>query len=480
MSDVTIVIPFLSDSPERERNLKIVSERISSLGIPCIIFEQLREESKGTMVVGDGLLYDSIQDEGHFQKSKIINKAAQLCSTKYIWIHDCDVVLAFDEIIKKIDSQNVIKPFHTIFHLDEEDTETFISSKDFELKPNSPNSDYCGKYSLIINLDLFWDIGGFDERFVGWGWEDLDFVHNRIPKVPNIEIDEMSTMGGYHLHHPDAPRENQRKNFYIYKENGGRLKELSFCIHIKNRASQLKQTLRKNLNDNAGLKDKIEFVLVDFASSDGISEWVISNFREELEEEYLKLYKVFDFPYWHASTAKNTSHYLGESKILVNLDCDNFTGPNGGGMLLDLYKDKEVMAVHQFCQKEWFSGNYGRISMRAKVFDELGGYNESFYHMTYQDKDIIERAKKMYPDGFRLEPNLKYNKAIKNTKEESIANIPLDIKEKGIEWMHAENKALSEDSIKKNMLTANDGVYGIRSDVKVYNIEANTYDDFLS
>ena len=480
MEEVTAVIPFLSDSPERDRNLEYVSRAFVSAGIPCIVFEQRKEGSNFPQLLDEGIFYHFFEDSGSFKKSKIINEAANFCTTKYIWIHDCDVVLPFDEIIKDIEHQHIIKPFNTIFHLDEEDSKKYIDGPDFELKEGSLHSDYFGKYSLIVNMDIFNEIGGFDEKFVGWGWEDLDFVHNRITKIPGIEIYKMDHIGGYHLHHPDASRIHERTNFYRYKENCGTLKQLSFCSHIKNRADQLKQTLRKNLDDNADFKNEIQFVLVDLASTDGTCEWVISNFREELEEEYLKLYKVFDFPYWHASIAKNTSHFLGEAKILVNLDCDNFTGPNGGKMLMDLYEDEEVTAVHQFCQKEWFSGNYGRISMRAHVFNELGGYNESFYHMTYQDKDIIERVKKMYPDGFKLKSDSKYNEALANTKEESIQNIPADIKEKGIEWMHSQNKLLSEDSIKKNKLTANDGSYGIRSDVKAYNINSNTFDNFLS
>ena len=49
---------------------------------------------------------------------------------------------------------------------------------------------------------------------------------------------------------------------------------LSFCINCKNCLHQIKETLRKNLDDNILHNDFIEFVLVDFASSDGLQNWI--------------------------------------------------------------------------------------------------------------------------------------------------------------------------------------------------------------
>lgn len=106
---------------------------------------------------------------------------------------------------------------------------------------------------------------------------------------------------------------------------------LSFCITCKNRFHQISKTLRQNLDDNSLFSELVEFVLVDFGSTDGLRKWVICNFRDELESGYLKYYYTEELPFWHCSVAKDTSHLLASGEILVNLDCDNFTGPNGGG-----------------------------------------------------------------------------------------------------------------------------------------------------
>jgi glycosyltransferase involved in cell wall biosynthesis len=59
---------------------------------------------------------------------------------------------------------------------------------------------------------------------------------------------------------------------------------LSFCITCKNRLHQIKQTLPQNLTDNREMKGKVDFVLVDFGSTDGLQEWIIGNFEPEIED----------------------------------------------------------------------------------------------------------------------------------------------------------------------------------------------------
>ena len=45
--------------------------------------------------------------------------------------------------------------------------------------------------------------------------------------------------------------------------------KLSFCITCMNRLNQIKETLPQNLRDNILFNEKIEFIVVDGASTDG-------------------------------------------------------------------------------------------------------------------------------------------------------------------------------------------------------------------
>ena len=98
--------------------------------------------------------------------------------------------------------------------------------------------------------------------------------------------------------------------------------ELSFCITCMNRFNQISKTLLTNLNDNKN--EKVEFVLVDFNSSDGLKEYILNNkdFEKYLNTKQLRYFSTKELIHWHASIAKNTAHKLAKGKYVVNLDCD--------------------------------------------------------------------------------------------------------------------------------------------------------------
>ncbi|MBW8683062.1 glycosyltransferase [Chitinophaga rhizophila] len=199
------------------------------------------------------------------------------------------------------------------------------------------------------------------------------------------------------------------------------MKKLSFCITCKNRFHQIEQTLPVNLKMNRAHHAAIEFVLVDFGSKDGLQEHVLRHFREELELGYLRYYYTSAMDSWHASIAKNTAHALSVGEVLVNLDCDNFTGENGGQFILDLYDTygPDVL-LHQF-SGHFADGSFGRIGMAREHFMAIGGYNESFLPMGYQDIDLIKRLMR-YGLRYELVNDPAYNTALVNTKEDSMRN----------------------------------------------------------
>ena len=232
---------------------------------------------------------------------------------------------------------------------------------------------------------------------------------------------------------------------------------LSFCITCKNRLHQIRYTLRKNLNDNFLHRDFIEFILVDFGSNDGLREWIIDNFQSELVSGYLKYYYTEELPKWHACIAKNTAHLCANGNILVNLDCDNFTGVWGGAYVLKAFDEHgERCFVHQFGGNVG-DGSYGRIAVANKYFFMLGGYDESFEPMGHQDCNLIERF-----IAFGLKyvscPDSSYNHAIPNTKEEGISNTNSS---KNYTQMIEFNYNLSLMNLAEGRLISNNGKFGI-------------------
>lgn len=192
---------------------------------------------------------------------------------------------------------------------------------------------------------------------------------------------------------------------------------VSFCISHKNRFSQISQTLKKNLDDNHLDRDKVEFVLVDFGSSEDITGWIVKNFRSELEIGYLKFFQSDSLEKWHAPLAKNTTHRLSSGKILVNLDGDNYTGYRGGMYVYTEFMtyDRDI-CLWQFSGR-FNDGSFGRIAVARDTFMMAGGYNEELLEMGYQDRDLVRRLE-TYGTTVVLAPDEAYNRAIKNDKYE--------------------------------------------------------------
>ena len=225
--------------------------------------------------------------------------------------------------------------------------------------------------------------------------------------------------------------------------------ELSFCITCMNRFEQISQTLLLNLKNNKNLK--VEFVLVDFNSTDGLKQFILNNndFKFYLKSKQLKYYFTTSLKNWHASIAKNTAHRLATGKILVNLDCDNFIGKDGGEYIINIFKKNNYNIILSQSKDLYGSGTFGRISISKDYFFKLGGYNELFYPMGYQDTDFINRAIKFNLKLIHLNEK---NEALLNNKKDSIKNCHMNLTYERMETM---NKLISKFNIDNNELTVN-------------------------
>lgn len=239
--------------------------------------------------------------------------------------------------------------------------------------------------------------------------------------------------------------------------------KISFCITCKNRLHQIRETLPHNLSDNLLFKDLIEFVVVDFGSNDGLSNWIFNSFTNELNSGYLAYYYTDDLPFWHASIAKNTAHYLASNELLINLDCDNYTGKFGGKFVIKNFIKYDLNIIHHQFSQCYGDGTYGRIGLTKAFFEKLGGYDESFEPMGFQDADLILRAQQIgltYINGYKSQ----YTAAIGNSKEDKIRYCN---KSMSYDEMNSINYEKSKLNIENRKFTANNGTFGIRE--KIFN-----------
>ena len=227
LKDFTFLLSFSNVSEKRNRNFSFVLGFLNSFNCNIVIAEQVFKTGKSDETFKkENLIHIKHYSTERFKKSYLYNLAAKHSDTPYLWFLDCDVVLPIHEIVKQIQGEKIIQPFSYIFNLDEEQSDLFISGAEPSIE-NSTSDSFFSKYSFIIDRSVFLKTGGFDERFKGWGWEDLDFCLN---KLKSRDIFVCKNIAGYHLHHEKASRHNDRLNYRIFKKNQGLSPLLTLCI----------------------------------------------------------------------------------------------------------------------------------------------------------------------------------------------------------------------------------------------------------
>jgi len=245
-------------------------------------------------------------------------------------------------------------------------------------------------------------------------------------------------------------------------------KKLTFVMALMNRFHQIEKTLIKNLEDNWEDRDDVEFVLMDVNSKDAFRDWIRDqDLTKYTDCGYLRYYEVDSLDQWHASIGKNTATHQARGTIVVTLDCDNYTGPHGGRFVITQFEQNDYnCVVHQYDWKPQ-NGNFGRIALTKQKFNEIGGYDQSLMPMGYQDWDLIKRAEAI---GCKyVNPtDVEFNRAIENVggKELSMANQKDEHKKLGWVEMNRINKLKCHINLYMNKHTANNGYYGIRSDIR--------------
>jgi predicted glycosyltransferase involved in capsule biosynthesis len=212
LEDLTVIIPFYEDTPERLTNLKDLTSLFDEYGIKVIIVQPNTINSNSfTFTLLDRYLNILAEDikEPYFNKSRAINEGVKHCKTKYCGWHDVDFRLNYEAYLQTFNtlyngdfSNNkmgsyFIRPFSGLFlnikgyRFDGKITGEQIFYEEYS--KNSPGG------ALFFNREKFIEIGGMNENFCGWGYED-DEIRYRILK--NGFTIQSLTFTGFHIDHP--------------------------------------------------------------------------------------------------------------------------------------------------------------------------------------------------------------------------------------------------------------------------------------
>lgn len=165
-------------------------------------------------------------------------------------------------------------------------------------------------------------------------------------------------------------------------------KKIAFCITCMNRLSHIRQTLLQNMEDNF-LPDEVEFILLDYNSTDGLEEWV-KTLQKYIDLSILHYYRMETPEYYHRSHSRNIAFRLSCAEILCNLDADNFLGKGFAEYIFrefDKFSGERIFMTSS-CQ---YRDTFGRVCVRSEDFRNIRGYNELLIGYGTEDLDLFDR-----------------------------------------------------------------------------------------
>lgn len=224
------------------------------------------------------------------------------------------------------------------------------------------------------------------------------FIGSKSNKVCWFNLDDLDqsikSLNQFLLDHKICDSNEDFTNHIFPKENAGSTKKLAFMVCCMDRTEHLLATLEKNLKDNCFDRDLIEFVVIHFTRNNDSCESnsngndndnsIQNNDLAHLpclaaqSNGFVKYFINRDFESWKAGSCRHTAFWYTRAELIYNLDCDNFTGLDGGKQLIrlfDLYGTDSL--VYCGFNGNHDQGSFGRICLSNNNHTKLNSYDPS-------------------------------------------------------------------------------------------------------
>jgi hypothetical protein len=163
---------------------------------------------------------------------------------------------------------------------------------------------------------------------------------------------------------------------------------VSICTVSMNRLHHIQKTLPVNLkeNDSPG----VNFILLDYNSSDGLEEYIRDNFSQEIKSGKLVYYRYKQALSFNHAHSKNMVFRLAEGDILCSVDADNYAGRSFGKFVQDTFATQSNVCLTGLNNK-WVGDASGKLCVSKGDFMGVTGFDESFKGYGFEDFDIVNR-----------------------------------------------------------------------------------------
>ena len=232
LSELTLIVPYRFDTPQRKRNFYIVTSYFAGSGARILPVEQSGSKVEDDVHYDHRLFHFNPDSDAPFYKTRLINQALAHVETPLVGVLDTDVICDLNSVqvaCKELLARHVdlVYPYDGRFlEVPDAHVESFMKQWTRGYRIDTPvmtmAQDSVGGLFLTLT-EVFKNLGGMNERFVSWGSEDKEVLARYLGVGLNVaRIDGPI----YHLEHPRsinsgpghaAHEENQRQYERIFK-----------------------------------------------------------------------------------------------------------------------------------------------------------------------------------------------------------------------------------------------------------------------
>ncbi|MEI7653198.1 MAG: galactosyltransferase-related protein [bacterium] len=229
MKKASFIISHKRTSIERERNIDIVLKWFKQIlqpedDIEIVIVEQGEKQTLDPSNYRDlpyTLSYLFVQKSGYFNKSWGYNIGANMAKSDILNFIDNDIILpraSLEAGFELLDRVDAVRCYDRLYALTNDETNQLsVDINSAQLSKHTLRDFSVPGGYMLIRRDLFYNVGGWDEEFEGWGGEDTAFGYKLLP-YQTAAVTEVA----FHLHHENYGTSTDTVNFesvrQVYKQ----------------------------------------------------------------------------------------------------------------------------------------------------------------------------------------------------------------------------------------------------------------------
>lgn len=229
---------FRDDDGARLPLLEAVTARLAELSwLEVIVVEQGAAASLEPDSLGRNVRTLFVFNDGPFNKSWGLNVAARNASHELLVTGDGDMLMSGEALARALvvcrDHYDAVNPYSSLVDLTRPETDAILKGGlDVTAIRRGPVRDrlaqgehicFCGGI-CVFRREVYFALGGMDERFLGWGGEDDAMSANLERYTDRIAMQKDTP--AYHLWHP---RTAQRYHHPHYRKNLALANHYRFC-----------------------------------------------------------------------------------------------------------------------------------------------------------------------------------------------------------------------------------------------------------